>query len=290
MRQRFERLLGNLQLTPDQVEDGETKLRGVTASLNAAYWGSSDEATNRFLIGSWRKFTRVRPPRDVDLLFVLPVAVYWRFQQREGNRQSQLLQEVRGHLERAYPQTTMRGDGQVVVVPFNTYQVEVAPAFAREGGGYLICDTNNGGNYKHVDPGAEIADLDLADRVYAGNVRKLTRILKQWQRYCSVSIKSFQLERLVAETLASSSYGTQSEFWFDWLVRDVFAHMIARANGSFDMPATGERIYLGDVWLSRAQSAHARALCACEYEDRSIDVLAGTEWQKIFGTMIPMTV
>lgn len=290
MRQRFERFLTNLQLTTDQVDDGETKHRGVTACLNDAYWGVSDETSNRLLIGSWGKFTRVRPPRDVDVLFVLPSSVYWRFEQRTGNKQSQLLQEVRGHLQSRYGQTTMRGDGQVVVVPFNSYQIEVAPAFVREGGGYLICDTNNGGTYKYVDPLAEMAELDRVDRAYAGNVRKLSRAFKQWQRHCNVPIKSFQLERLIAEALAASTYGARDEFWFDWLVRDVFAHMITRAHGWFDMPVTAERIYLGDAWLSRAQSAYDRALKACVYEDQSVDSLAGIEWQKIFGTMIPMTV
>jgi hypothetical protein len=41
----------------------------------------------------------------------------------------------------------------------NTCKVEVAPAFPRQGGGFLICDTNDGGKYKHVDPIAEIAAL-----------------------------------------------------------------------------------------------------------------------------------
>jgi hypothetical protein len=68
---------------------------------------------------------------------------------------------------------------QVVIVPFHTYAIDVAPAFAREGGGYVICDTNDGGRYKWVDPGAELAALDDCDRRHNGNVRKLTCILKQ---------------------------------------------------------------------------------------------------------------
>lgn len=290
VRPRFQAFLENLKITEDQAQDGETKHRGVVSCLNKAYWNSSDETGNRILIGSWGKYTRVRPPRDIDILFVLPVAVYWRFQQRTGNQQSQLLQEVKGWLQATYPQTDMRGDGQVVVVPFNSYKIEVAPAFPREGGGYLICDTNDGGRYKHVDPMAEIAALDAADTRHNGNVRKLTRILKQWQRHCHVPIKSFQIEALVMELLPQLTYGGNDEYWFDWLVRDAFRHMIGRANGWFWMPVTGEVIYLGDEWLSLAESAYARALKACEYEDGNWDALAGDEWRKIFGTMIPMTI
>ena len=147
------------------------------------------------------------------------------FNQRAGNRQSQLLQHVAAVLRATYPQTTIRGDGQVMVIGFNTYRIEVAPAFRVEDGGFLICDTIDGGHWKHVDPDGEIAALVAADQQFSGNVRKLTRILKQWQRYCDVPIKSFQLEALVKELLPTKTYGGKSEFWFDWLVRDALAHI-----------------------------------------------------------------
>jgi hypothetical protein len=291
VRQRFEGLLENLRITADQAEDGETKHKGVVAALNRTYWGHSDGILNRLLIGSWGKTTRVRPPRDVDLLFIPPIDVYHQFNQRAGNRQSQLLQHVAAALRASYPQTTIRGDGQVVVIGFNTYGIEVAPAFRANGGGFLICDTNDGGRWKHVDPEGEIAALDAADRQFNGNVRKLTRILKQWQRHCDVPIKSFQLEALVKEFLPAKTYGKSNEFWFDWLVRDAFAYMIARANGGFFMPGCAlEWVTLGDAWVNKAQTAYDRALKACAYEYDNHDILAGDEWQKIFGTMIPLTV
>jgi hypothetical protein len=290
VRRRFQRLLDNLQLLPDQRVDGETKHRGVSACLNRAYWNVNDETVHCRLAGSWGKGTPVRPPRDIDLLFQLPSSVYQRFQNRSGNRQSQVLQELKDVLPDAYPTTRMRGDGQIVVVPFNTYAIEVAPAFARQGGGYFICDTNDGGRYKWVDPGAELAALDESDRLQNGNVRKLAQIIKRWQHYCDAPIKSFQIEALVKEALPTLSYGGSDEYWFDWLVRDVLAHMIGRPNGFYTMPVTGEVILLGDQWLSKAQTAHGRALKACSYEHYDCEQAAGEEWQKIFGTMIPLTV
>ncbi len=290
VRQRFEAFLENLELTADQKKDGETKHTGVVAALNRTYWSHSDGTWNRLLIGSWGKLTRVRPPRDVDLLFILPLDVYHQFNQRAGNKQSQLLQHVAAALRSTYPQTTIRGDGQVVVVRFNTYCIEVAPAFHATCGGFLICDTNYGGRWKHVDPEGEIVALVAADQQFNGNVSKLTRILKQWQRHCDVPIKSFHIEALVKEVLPTKTYGGNAEFWFHWLVRDAFAHMIGRANGGFRMPGCApEWITLGDAWLSKAQTAYERALEACAYEYYNHDILAGYEWQKIFGTMIPLT-
>jgi hypothetical protein len=90
--------------------------------------------------------------------------------------------------------------------------------------------------------------------------------------------------------LPTVTYGGNHEFWFDWLIRDALAHLIRCPNGSFTMPVTGEVITIGDQWLSRAQSAYERAVKACAYEYNNEQYLAGTEWQKIFGPMIPTTV
>src|SRR4051812_15979671 len=92
---RFTRFLNNLLLTEAQKSDGATKHAGVRTCLNRNYYASTSSTANSFLIGSWAKATRIRPPRDIDVVFELPRSVYDRFEQRPGNKQSQLLQEVR---------------------------------------------------------------------------------------------------------------------------------------------------------------------------------------------------
>src|SRR5581483_8925928 len=104
---RFRDFHNNLLLTDDQREDGKTKHHGVRKCLNSHYYGSSSETANSFLIGSWGKFTRVRPPRDIDLYFVLPQEVYDRFNTYayNVNKQSALLQEIKSVLQKTYPAT-----------------------------------------------------------------------------------------------------------------------------------------------------------------------------------------
>lgn len=152
VRQRFEQLHRNLALTQNQQQDALTKYTGVVSCLNRNYYGTSSSTDNNFMVGSWGKATAIRPPRDVDLYFVLPPEVYYRFQGNLWNRQSALLQEVKTALSRTYHDTDMSGDGQVVVVRFGSYAVEVVPAFLLQSGQYWICDTHNGGTYKESDP------------------------------------------------------------------------------------------------------------------------------------------
>lgn len=99
---RFGEFLDNLTLTAIQKQNGSDRRESAIKSLNLNYYGSSSGTANSIYIGSWAKRTRMRPPRDVDVLFRLPYSVYEKYQRRDGNKQSQLLQEVRNVLLKAY--------------------------------------------------------------------------------------------------------------------------------------------------------------------------------------------
>lgn len=288
VRERFRQFHGNLALTTLQQTDGHTKRFNVVSCLNRAYYGRSSDTDNSFFVGSWGKGTAIRPPRDVDIYFLLDVPVYNRFQGHIWNRQSALLQEVKDVLTETFPNTDMRGDGQVVMVNFGSYNVEVIPAFQlTTQGRYWICDTNDGGSYKETSPWDEVDHLEKVDSANARNLRPLIRMLKAWQAWCSVPIKSFQLELLAAEFIAESPWRLYDWFFFDWIMRDFFAYLYGRANGTVYVPGTLEPIALGYDWQSRALSAYQRALKACDFEQHNRVAEAGDEWQKIFGLDVP---
>lgn len=285
---RFTAFHSNVLLTSDQLEDGRTKSRGITAALNAAYWGTNSQSDNAFWVGSWGKTTQARPPRDIDLFFVLPAEVYNRISQVAGNKQSALLQEVKGVLQAIplYAQTTMRGDGQVVVVAFNSITVEVLPCFRRTDGKFIICNTNDGGSWTVTDPSAEVEFIENGDVLTSRNLRIIIRMLKIWKRECNVPIKSYVLETLATSFLKQSEYRHNGYFYYDWIFRDFFKWLIGCANLDLRV-ADLSVVPLGDEWKSRAESAYARALRACDHERDNYIEEAGDEWQKIFGQWIP---
>jgi len=286
--ERFETFNKNLLPTQTQVEDGRRKAAGVIACLNTYYYGVCNETENSFYIGSWGKGTATRPPRDIDLYFVLPPHVYARFKERAGNQQSQLLQEARSALLGRYPGTDIAGDRQVVVVPFESYGVEVVPAFGPlNDGSYAICDTSSGGSYTFPTPHAELAFIDAEDRACNGDLRPLVRMLKAWQRHCDVPIKSFQLEIVAACFVKQSPWRGNGWFWFDWIMRDFFTFLLSHENGVVLMPGTGERVELGRAWKSHAETAQRNCIEACRFEYENWTSLAGDEWRKIFGIDVP---
>jgi len=289
VQERFEQFYRSLALTELQRADAVAKATAVVRCLNSHYYpdAAPTDTLNGFLVGSWGKRTAIRPPRDVDVFFQLPVSVYHRFQLYTSNKQTALLQEVKSVLLATYPNTDVRADGQVVVVDFTSVCVEVVPAFLLQEGGYWICHTHDGGTYQKADPKAEIGQIDYVDSVSASNLRPLIHMLKAWQSYCSVPLASFELELLMTTFIQQSPWQLKSIFYYDWLVRDFFAWLLTKANSFVVVPGTFKIIYLGDAWKSRAQTAYDRALKACEYEYENWLILAGEEWQKIFGTDIP---
>lgn len=284
---RFSKFLENLKLTDGQVSDGGTKRESVVRILNEKYWNSSSGTSNSRFVGSWAKFTRIRPPRDVDVLFELPSSVHTRFEQRSGNKQSQLLQEVKSVLGAAFSRTEIKGDGPVVLVPFASYCVELIPAFQRYGGGHFVAMTTLGGWYKHEDYEAQVSTMSSSDSAASGNTRDLVRMMKCWQAYCSVPIKSFHIELFAIEFMIQWGNRGKSKEWYDYMCRDFFSYLIGRQNTTLYVPGTGEGVYPGSLWASRAETALGRAKKACEYEASKLWTLAGDEWQKIFGTDIP---
>jgi hypothetical protein len=202
-----------------------------------------------------------------------------------------LLQEVKWVLERTYSTTKMRGDGQVVVVPFISYAVEVVPAIKLTSGRYWICDTHEGGKYKEIDPDAEIKAVADSDAQYKGNTRHLIRMMKKWQEYCSVPLKSFWIELVAIEFIAAWQHHGNSSTYYDWMVRDFLKCLIGKAGSFVLIPGTFEIVWLGSDWKFKAESAYDRAVKGCQYEaDNSSttkDFDAWWEWSHIFGLDIP---
>jgi Second Messenger Oligonucleotide or Dinucleotide Synthetase domain len=266
------------------------------------YWNQESEENNSLLVGSWGKSTAIRPPRDIDVLFILPDRVRTRL---DGltvgtNIQSVLLQEVRGVLAKNYRKTKMRGDGQVVVVPFVSHEIEVVPAFVHKSlffreptGKYIICNTGGGGSWTVTDPKAEQAHIREANTRTDGETRNLTRMLKRWQAHCHVEIKSFVLELLVVEFLDGWTHSKKGLAWYGYMVRD-FLEFACQKNffSGVTVPGTDEWLPCGSpLWNSKARSARARAAKACRYEASDkpgSGASAGSEWQKIFGPDIPL--
>jgi len=286
---KFDRFLKNIQLTESQKELASARHYAIRQKLESEFPGSKT-----LLVGSYAKNTSIRPPADLDIMLVLPQAMYDKYNSWNyigKNPQSQLLQEVKNKIQKYYPNTTMKADGQVIIVPFaSSFAVEIVPAFKKNswyGGRYIVCDTNDGGKWKDSDPDGESSALTKSNAATNGNTIRLIKMIKRWKKECNVPLKSIHIELLVQEFIKNYEYRDQTSVYFDWMTRDFFAYLVNKANSilysAISHPTLSENFYLGTAWKSRADSACARAKKAIEYGDK-YPYSALEEWQKIFGT------
>ena len=134
----FDQFLAGLDLSPADHADAQSKANRVARSLFAEYYPDQQfDPACYAIVGSYGKGTAAKPRTDVDLIFVLPTTEFNRIDALSGNKQSQLLQEVKDTLLGTYPNTDIRGDGPVVKVPFSTYYFEVCPVFRLQDNSFI---------------------------------------------------------------------------------------------------------------------------------------------------------
>lgn len=279
----FSMFLTNLELTHIQRTDAMTKVNSVGRCLHAAYYQGPYDSGNVSVVGSYGKGTAIRPPSDIDILYLLPVSEYYRINQVCGNGQSQLLQEVKYILAETFPRTDLSADGQVVKAPFTSFAVEVVPAFRCNDGTFFTCHTVGGGSWRVSNPLAEYRGIADLDAVCENKATHLTKMLKAWKRFCNVPLKSIILEIAACSFIRQWPYNQKSILWYDWMIRDFFSFLGQYKNGTAKIPGIQESVGLGDQWVSRCESAYSRAVKACEYEHLDLRILAEEEWKKIFG-------
>lgn len=146
----------------------------ITRAVNNTFWNSDNGIENSFYVGSYGRGTAIETS-DVDILMELPPQEYEHFTYQAGNGQSRLLQSVKGAILGTYPNSDVKGDGQVVVVNFSDgIRFEILPSFRKTfydglDGTYKYPDSHMGGNWLSTNPKAEIDAMKQRDRALESN-------------------------------------------------------------------------------------------------------------------------
>ncbi|MFR4724651.1 MAG: SMODS domain-containing nucleotidyltransferase [Faecalibacterium sp.] len=126
----FDVLCSNIEL--DNFDEMEKSSKSIAKKLNSVYYDlDNDDTSHLYIVGSVGRKTAIKGSSDLDILFDLPSDTYKKFDAYESNGQSALLQEVKKFLQERYPKTDISGDGQVVVIEFSRYTVELVPGSNR---------------------------------------------------------------------------------------------------------------------------------------------------------------
>ena len=179
-------------------DDMETSAGEIAKKLNNNYYGlSGDDKSHMYIVGSVGRGTAIAGNSDLDIIFDLPSSTYNQYNDYESNGQSALIQNVKNVLKEKYPNTDIRGDGQVVVIEFKKYTVELVPGFKQSDDRFKYPDTHDGGSWKITDPLSEQVECDKCNSDSSGIYYDFCHIIRSWKNTIGLEMGGLLIDTLV---------------------------------------------------------------------------------------------
>lgn len=282
----FEEFLSNLSVK--NREEISRRYKKITRRLNDSYWSKDSETSNSLIVGSYGRYTAIDGVSDLDMVFELPCSVYHKFDAYETNGQSALLQEVKREIAKTYSRTKIRGDGQVVVVSFANYVIEVLPSFKKTDGSYTYPDSSGSGRWRNTNPKPEIDAINKLNKDSSQNLKRLCRMARSWKNKVGAPLGGLLVDTLCYNFIKSKTYCHDKNFlYYDLMSRDFFYYLSNLNNDQefWHAPGSNQKIDRKGKFVSKAKKAHKKCLEAIEKQDRSA---ANSIWRNVYGAPFPV--
>lgn len=257
--------------------------RGQTAHqyVRDAFANSNMPLASTKLIGSAGRRTIIRPLDDIDVLAVFHHAQVWDTYRSDSRK---FLYRVRDALN-AYRVEVVGARGQAVRLFYTQHpHVDIAPVFARKGGGYLL--PNGGGGWLSTNPDAHATFIGERDAALGQHLLRIVRFVKRWNNAHSRHLKGFHLELMTQAIF--TSLGQNSREALQLFFEHAPYHLsIADPSGlggdvGAYLTASGRHAILESL-----TSAHQHAKAAREREGHGDHDGAIQQWRIVLGDEFP---
>ncbi len=269
-----------------------TRYKAITRRLNSDFWNTTSDTSHSLYVGSYGRNTAIQGFSDLDMIFRLPASIYSQYDQYKGNGQSVLLQTVKKSIERTYSTTSIRADGQVILVPFNDGIIfEVVPAFLNTNNSYTYPDANNGGRWRITNPIPEIKAMRTRNNNCNYNLIPLCRMMRAWKAKKKVPMGGLLIDTLAYQFISNWRYKYKSYLYYDYMCRDFFSYMADQnENQTYWLaPGSGQYVYSKGPFRWTAKRCYNISLEAIKHEqsEPKREWSAKQKWREIFGTSFP---
>jgi len=291
--QAFEKFRQRLELSDREQGDAARRHADVRECIRAGFDVKSD-----FLSGSYKRHTKTKPLKDVDVIFVLGEKEKW----RRDKPPIETLQAFEQCLKKKYTeegQVTIGRRAVTVIFEKNYYpdnhdgkvlSIDAVPAFECDGGNYEIPDKITG-NWIKTNPAKHREQATAKNAALDGYWVPLVKMAKGWNRASKMPIKPSFLVEVMAEELVEAPFSTYANE-----VRNFLAAMEANIGRVWPDPAglgppvsdqmTPEKIAEARKALAEAQRKAALAARA-EQTGRQGEALQ--LWREILGDYFPLS-
>lgn len=278
-----------------QIRDGgtiATRYSRITRRLNTDFWTTTSDTAHSLYVGSYGRNTAIAGFSDVDMIFQLPYSEYERYNNYSGNGQSALLQAVKASIEKTYATTSIRADGQVIMVPFDDgITFEVVPTFVNDNDSFTFPNANDGGSWKVTNPRPEIKAIRDRNAVTNGNLIPLSRMMRDWKNKWSVPVGGLLIDTLAYQFIETWEHRDKSFVYYDYMCRDFFKWMANQDENQewWRAPGSGQYVWGKGLFQYKAKRCYNLSLEAIEHEMATPkrEWSAKQKWREIFTTNFP---
>ena len=241
-------------------------------------------------VGSYGRGTATEGVSDIDMLMILPYETYVQYNNYSSNGQSALLQAVKNSIKNTYPNTELKGDGQIVQVSFSDGMMfEIVPCFSNTDGSYTYPNSNGGGCWETTDPVPEIEAIKERNRECNGNLYPLCRMTRAWKEKHNVDLKGYLIDLFAYRFLSTYEHRTKSSVYHDYMMRDFFLYLsdVSYTQASFRMPGSNRTCPNRGYFQYAAEQAHKAAVEAIAKDQKGYHYTAYNQWREILGSGFP---
>lgn len=288
--EKFQIFCSNIKISQPNLDTIADRYHEITKRINKDFWGAESEDAHSLYVGSFGRDTEIFCS-DVDMLVALPYETYQKYNSYADNGQSALLQEVKRSISNRYPNTDLKGDGQIVSVTFGDgINFEVLPAFLnKDKSSYTFPNSNDGGSWRITDPRSEIQAIAKVDKDCNHNLKRLCKMVRSWKDANNVSMSGILIDILAYRFIQEWDNRDKSFLYYDWMTRDFFKYLtnVPKTQSSWKAMGSDRRITDYGCFQAKANKAYEAAVTAIEYEDNGKIWSANQKWREVYGTKFP---
>ena len=292
----FRKFKSRLELNKKEQKNASTRHTEVREFLNTKF-----KVARSFLTGSYARYTKTKPLKDIDIIFVLE-------EDEEHYRSkppSVVIGDFHDALAEKYGRDALRKQSRSVSVDFgivvdaddNTdyrvVSVDVVPAFT-VGDDYEIPDDDTG-NWIKTNPEIHASKATAAHQAFSNEWKGLVRMVKYWNnnaRHGEKPVKpSFLIEVMALQCLYGGWQGR-----FDYEIQGFFSTLADHISDKWPDPAgLGPAISDGmdEIRKQRAHqllmAASSDATIAMDHARRGRNGEALRAWRALFGPRFPLS-
>ncbi|MBX6750987.1 MAG: nucleotidyltransferase domain-containing protein, partial [Micromonosporaceae bacterium] len=222
----------NLETTSSEYKSASSRQQRIRKQLDDA---KTLDIVEDFLTGSYRRHTKTKPLRDVDIMVVLNNREYL------DRHPHDVLELIRGVLAPLYGAHRVACDRLAVRVDFGVQvvddvsdevmSVEVVPAFTQDDH-YLIPDDHTG-EWIHTNPKIHAELATAANKAFDDQWKPLVKMIKKWNQVAGNPIRpSFLIEVMALELVSGIWTGDHARE-----VRQFFSSAARRIDERWPDPA-----------------------------------------------------